>query len=66
MQDIGIRIQDFREELIDVFMMNDLMLLHSFGRVNDSFELSFRNEDTKLDIFFFYTEVDHIWNGGTR
>lgn len=65
-QDIGIAIKDYRPELIDVFTMNDLMLMHSFGRVNDSFELSFRNEDTKLDIFFFYEESDHVWNGGTR
>ena len=46
--------------------MNDLMLMHSFGRVNDSFELSFRDEEIKLDIFFFYKEKDHVWNGGTR
>ena len=65
-QDIGIAIRDYKPELIDVFTMNDLILMHSFGRVNDSFELSFRNEDTKLDIFFFYNETDHVWNGGTR
>lgn len=65
-QDIGMAIDDFREELIDVFTMNNLMLMHSFGRVNDSFELSFRDEEIKLDIFFFYREEDHAWNGGTR
>lgn len=36
--------------------------------MNDSFELSFKNEDyfVKLDIFFFYEEKDSMWNGGTQ
>jgi hypothetical protein len=63
--DIGIEIHHYKEELIDLFTTNDLMLMHSFGRVNDSFELSFRNEEVKLDIFFFYNETNHVWNGGT-
>lgn len=30
-------------------------------------ELSFQGEaDVKLDIFFFYEETDHMWNGGTQ
>jgi hypothetical protein len=30
-------------------------------------ELSFQGkDDVKLDIFFFYEEVDHMWNGGTQ
>lgn len=63
--DIGIKITDFKPELIDLFSLNDIPLLHIFGRVNDSFELSFRDEFIKLDIFFFYEESDHVWNGGT-
>lgn len=36
-------------------------------QVEDSLELSFQGEDdVKLDIFFFYEEDDHIWNGGTQ
>ena len=35
-------------------------------QVKDSFELSFRSNDLKLDIFFFYEEDDHMWNGGTQ
>ncbi|KAL3252401.1 hypothetical protein MRX96_017713 [Rhipicephalus microplus] len=41
-------------------------LTHLFGKVEDSYELSFRDRDVKLDIFFFYEEDDHIWNGGTQ
>lgn len=30
-------------------------------------ELSFQGQgDVKLDIFFFYEETDHMWNGGTQ
>ncbi|NXD73192.1 FKTN protein, partial [Eolophus roseicapillus] len=36
-------------------------------QVEDSLELSFQgDDDVKLDIFFFYEEDDHIWNGGTQ
>ena len=40
----------------------------SYLKVEDSFELSFRTveNDVKLDIFFFYEETDHMWNGGTQ
>lgn len=64
--DIGIWAQDFRPELINAFSTNDLPLIHSFGKPEDSFELSFRDNDIKLDIFFFYKEQDHVWNGGTQ
>lgn len=64
--DIGIWIQDYRPQLIHAFSVNDLPLIHSFGKVNDSFELSFREGDIKLDVFFFYKEDDHVWNGGTQ
>lgn len=37
-----------------------------FGKPEDSFELSFLDNDLKLDVFFFYEEHDHVWNGGTH
>ncbi|NP_001350055.1 ribitol-5-phosphate transferase FKTN isoform 2 [Mus musculus] len=44
-----------------------LPLKHKFGKVEDSLELSFQGKnDVKLDIFFFYEEADHLWNGGTQ
>jgi len=52
--DIGIWIDDYKPELIDVFSANNLPLIHSFGKVEDSFELSFIDGDIKLDIFFFF------------
>ena len=41
---------------------------HSSFQIEDSFELSFRTKEdyVKLDIFFFYEEKDHMWNGGTQ
>ncbi|XP_054165263.1 ribitol-5-phosphate transferase FKTN-like [Oppia nitens] len=64
--DIGIWIYDYKPELIDAFSINDLLLIHRFGEIGDSFELSFLDKDIKLDIFFFYKQEDHVWNGGTQ
>lgn len=33
--------------------------------MSDSYELSFKAGEVKLDIFFFYEEGDTMWNGGT-
>ena len=41
-------------------------LVFARQQVEDSLELSFMYSDVKLDIFFFYEEKDHIWNGGTQ
>lgn len=64
--DIGIKIADYREELVTALENAGLQLVHLFGKVSDSLELSFMYADIKLDIFFFYEEKDHIWNGGTQ
>ncbi|GFY60796.1 fukutin [Trichonephila inaurata madagascariensis] len=64
--DIGIWIKDYKPEIISAFSTHDLPLTHSFGKVEDSFELSFRDNDLKLDIFFFYEEETYVWNGGTQ
>ena len=36
------------------------------AKVSDGFELSFVYFGLKLDLFFFYEESDHMWNGGTQ
>ena len=64
--DIGIFIHHYKKELIDAFSINDLPLIHLFGKPEDSFELSFLDKDIKLDVFFFYTDENHFWNGGTQ
>ncbi|XP_064476958.1 ribitol-5-phosphate transferase FKTN-like isoform X2 [Ornithodoros turicata] len=64
--DIGIFIKDYKPEIISVFSMYDLPLTHLFGKVEDSYELSFRDKDIKLDVFFFYEEDSYVWNGGTQ
>jgi len=66
--DIGIWIKDYNPLLISEFEKSGLILKHRFGRIEDSFELSFRTKGdyVKLDIFFFYEESDYMWNGGTQ
>ncbi|XP_027213660.2 ribitol-5-phosphate transferase FKTN [Penaeus vannamei] len=64
--DIGVFIEDYNPRLVEEFQRRGLRLTHKFGKVSDSFELSFKEEDIKLDIFFFYTEGATMWNGGTQ
>lgn len=64
--DIGMWADDFKPKIVDLFSINNIPLIHWFGRPNDSLELSFLMGDLKLDIFFFYREQDHYWNGGTQ
>ncbi|XP_058550651.1 ribitol-5-phosphate transferase FKTN [Neofelis nebulosa] len=65
--DLGIFIQDYKSDIISAFQDVGLPLKHKFGKVEDSLELSFQGkDDVKLDIFFFYEETDHMWNGGTQ
>ncbi|XP_068243167.1 ribitol-5-phosphate transferase FKTN-like isoform X2 [Palaemon carinicauda] len=64
--DIGIFIEDYTMRIIPEFEKRGLRLTHKFGRLSDSLELSFKEENIKLDIFFFYTEGATVWNGGTQ
>lgn len=64
--DIGIWISDYNDRLISTLSSHGLSLKHVFGKLNDSFELSFQDGDVKLDLFFFYEEHNHMWNGGTQ
>ncbi|KAK6492835.1 fukutin-like isoform X1 [Huso huso] len=64
--DLGIWIKDYRSDIIPAFQRAGLPLKHKFGKKEDSLELSFQAQDVKLDIFFFYEEEDHVWNGGTQ
>ncbi|XP_072309486.1 ribitol-5-phosphate transferase FKTN isoform X2 [Eucyclogobius newberryi] len=64
--DIGIFVQDFRPEIVQVLTRAGLQLKHRFGKVEDSLELSFLLDDVKLDVFFFYDDGQFMWNGGTQ
>ncbi|XP_037547748.1 fukutin [Nematolebias whitei] len=64
--DIGIFITDFRPDIVTAFRDAGFSLKHKFGKVEDSLELSFVDDDVKLDIFFFYKDGGVVWNGGTQ
>ncbi|XP_033739237.1 fukutin-like [Pecten maximus] len=53
--DFGMWIKDYNSQLIHEMEKAGLPLKHVFGRINDTFELSFQAGDVKLDIFFFLT-----------
>ena len=64
--DIGIWIKHYKPQMVQTFLNRGLKLKHQFGKVEDSFELSFTLMDLKLDIFFFYEDESSMWNGGTQ
>ncbi|KAK2194073.1 hypothetical protein NP493_2g00024 [Ridgeia piscesae] len=64
--DIGIWIKDYDIRLIPAMQTEGIPIRQQFGKVSDSFELSFQGGDTKLDVFFFYEEESYMWNGGTQ
>ncbi|XP_065664231.1 ribitol-5-phosphate transferase FKTN [Hydra vulgaris] len=64
--DIGIWIKYYNESFVSSFLERGFHLKHRFGKVEDSFELSFEMENIKLDIFFFYEDSNYMWNGGTQ
>ncbi|KAJ8316623.1 hypothetical protein KUTeg_005817 [Tegillarca granosa] len=63
--DFGVWIKDHKSDIVPAFEKAGLSVKNVYGKVSDSFELSFQSGDVKLDIFFFYEESDHMWNGGT-
>ncbi|EDV23162.1 uncharacterized protein TRIADDRAFT_27375, partial [Trichoplax adhaerens] len=64
--DIGIMADDYKPVLINAMKRNGFSLKFIFGKLNDSYELSFMYGEIKLDIFFFYKEKSYYWNGGTQ
>ena len=64
--DIGIWIKHYKPQIVQGFLDRGLQLKHQFGKIEDSFELSFTLGDLKLDIFFFYEDETSMWNGGTQ
>ncbi|KAK3091270.1 hypothetical protein FSP39_018499 [Pinctada imbricata] len=64
--DFGVWIKDYKPEIVDAMEKAGLQLKHLFGKVSDSYELSFKAGDIKLDMFFFYEEGNTMWNGGTE
>ena len=65
--DIGIWIHDFNPAIIEQMERAGLVLKSVFGKIDDSYEISFVSDDgIKIDMFFFYEEDEYVWNGGTR
>jgi hypothetical protein len=66
--DLGIFITDYRSSILTAMQAQGFRLTHRFGYLNDSFELSFKLDDLKVDLFFFYVDekANLFWNGGTQ
>ena len=66
--DFGVFIKNFRSSIVPAFAAKGMRLTHRFGNNADSFELSFKLNNIKLDLFFFYEDpvTKDYWNGGTQ
>lgn len=66
--DLGVFASDYKEEIIPAFMSHGFELHHTFGILNDSYQIAFKYGKIKLDIFFFYLDQEKgtMWNGGTE
>ncbi|XP_055337401.1 ribitol-5-phosphate transferase FKTN-like [Paramacrobiotus metropolitanus] len=63
--DIGIFIKDFKTNLADLFEDHGFETAYRLGMKNDSLQISFAFDETKVDIYFFYEEFNQVWNGAT-
>ena len=60
---------NYVSSIVPAMQAEGFEISHRFGRINDSFELSFKLHGTKIDMFFFYDDAntpDIVWNGGTQ
>ncbi|XP_054278016.1 ribitol-5-phosphate transferase FKTN-like [Macrosteles quadrilineatus] len=65
--DIGTWATSYSPQIVMEMQRRGFRLKISLGFPNDSLELSFVDESgIKLDIFFFYQDEEHYWNGGTQ
>lgn len=58
--DIGIKIQHYHADLIHSLSLNHIPLIHSFGRVNDSLQLSFHPALIQLDELMNVNELKNV------
>ncbi len=61
--DFGVFIKDYKKEIIDAFVQNGWELELVFGKISLGFELSFKKDNEKVDLFFFYEEDNKFWHG---
>ena len=65
--DLGCLIEDFSEEIISAFQKNGWELAYVWGEKKQGLELTFRKDQVKVDIFFFYKDEDgRLWHGAWR
>lgn len=64
--DIGVMIDDHSSDIVPSLDEKGLQLRMKLGTVNDSLQYSFVYSQTKLDIYFFYSQGDQYWNGATK
>ncbi|ESO96881.1 hypothetical protein LOTGIDRAFT_159629 [Lottia gigantea] len=64
--DVLILRKDYTENILKSLKKIGFSHTQTFGKLNDSYEYSFRWSGVKLDVFFAYKENDTWWLGGTN
>ena len=64
--DIGCFISEYDSRIISEFLRDGWDVDRIFGRQEMGFEISFRRNNLKLDIFFFYEDNGKFWHGAWK
>lgn len=61
--DIGVLANTWKDNVFDKLVKEGFSPLYQFGEENNGLEYAFTyNQDTKLDIFFYYETKDYFWH----
>jgi hypothetical protein len=61
--DLGCWITDYTSEIDKIFIDKGWSLKRTCGRIDCGYEQTWVKSNTRLDIFYFYTEKDTVWHG---
>jgi len=60
--DIGIMEKDFNWKMVNKIFKKGFSLVRIFGMKSCGFEMTFKRNEIRVDLMFFYTEGGLIWN----
>tara|TARA_Y100000590_G_scaffold156139_1_gene179491 strand:+ start:3419 stop:4270 length:852 start_codon:yes stop_codon:yes gene_type:complete len=61
--DLGCFIEDYNEEISNKFIAKGWNEIYRFGTHDIGLEISLMKYNVKLDLFFFYKEIEFYWHG---
>jgi predicted O-linked N-acetylglucosamine transferase (SPINDLY family) len=59
--DLGVFRENYHPDLVPRFIAAGFTLASKYGSLDEGLEYTFVRGDSRLDVFFFYQEVDYMW-----